>query len=64
MKMEELKKKTTSELNDLLLQSKREKLNLRFQKVSGNLASSAEIRKARKRIARIKTLFNAEAKKA
>ena len=58
MKMEDLKKKTDSELKDLLLQNKREKLNLRFQKVNGQLESPAQVRKARKLVARIKTLMS------
>ncbi|NCP62109.1 MAG: 50S ribosomal protein L29 [Alphaproteobacteria bacterium] len=58
MKIEDLKKKTDSELKDLLLQNKREKLNLRIQKVNGQLESPAQVRKARKLVARIKTLMH------
>lgn len=57
MKFVDLKKKTDSELHDLLLQNKREKLNLRIQKVNGQLESPAQVRKARKLVARIKTLM-------
>ncbi len=58
MKMEELKKKSESELKDLLLQNKRESLNLRIQKVNGQLESSAQVRKTRRLVARIKTLMS------
>lgn len=57
MKLEDLRKKTESELKDLLLQNKREKLNLRIQKVNGQLESPAQVRKARKLVARVKTLL-------
>jgi large subunit ribosomal protein L29 len=58
MKTEDLRKKTISELKDLLLQSKKEKLNLRFQKVNGQLESPAQVRKVRKHVARLRTLLN------
>ena len=58
MKMEDLRKKTESELKDLLLQNKREKLNLRIQTVNGQLESPAQVRKTRKLVARIKTLMH------
>ncbi len=57
MKIEDLKKKTESELKDLLLQNKRESLNLRIQKVNGQIESPAQMRKARKLVARVKTLL-------
>ena len=57
MKNEDLRKKTESELKDLLLQNKRESLNLRIQKVNGQLESPAQMRKARKLVARVKTLL-------
>ena len=59
MKNDELRKKTQSELKDLLVELKREILNLRFQKVSGQLESSARFRSARREIARIKTMSRA-----
>jgi LSU ribosomal protein L29P len=58
MKTEDLRKKTISELKDLLLQSMKEKLNLRFQKVNGQLESPAQVRKVRKHVARLRTLLN------
>ncbi|MCY4499444.1 MAG: 50S ribosomal protein L29 [Rhodospirillaceae bacterium] len=59
MKPEELRGKTVDELNDLLLDSKKELFNLRFQKVSGQLENTARIREVRRDIARVKTMLNA-----
>ena len=47
-------KKIKSEINDL----KKSLLNYRFQKSSGQLEKTSEIRKARKKIARLKTEMN------
>ena len=47
-------KKIKSEINDL----KKSLLNYRFQKSSGQLEKTSEIRKARKKIARLKTEKN------
>jgi len=47
-------KKIKSEINDL----KKSLLNYRFQKSSGQLEKTSEIRKARKKIARLKTEIN------
>jgi len=59
MKPEELRGKTMDELNDLLLDSKKELFNLRFQKASGQLENTARIREVRRDIARVKTMLNA-----
>jgi ribosomal protein L29 len=47
-------KKIRSEINSL----KKSLLNYRFQKSSGQLEKTSEIRKARKKIARLKTEIN------
>ena len=47
-------KKIRSELNDL----KKSLLNYRFQKSTGQLEKTSEIRKASKEIARLKTQMN------
>ncbi len=59
MKPQELRGKTVDELNDLLLGSKKELFNLRFQKASGQLENTARIREVRRDIARVKTMLNA-----
>jgi len=46
-------KKIRSEINDI----KKSLLNFRFQKTTGQLEKTSEIRKARKKIARLKTII-------
>jgi large subunit ribosomal protein L29 len=58
MKVEELRTQSTIQLKERLLELKREVLNLRFQRVAGQLESTARFRSARREIARIKTLMN------
>lgn len=54
-KAEDLKGKTRDELISLLRDGKKELLNLRFRKASGELEATSEIRKTRKNVARVKT---------
>ena len=56
MKVSELRKKTSAELETLLLDLNREKFNLRMQQGTGQLSNPAQIRIVRKLIARIKTI--------
>lgn len=58
MKADDLKTKTTDELNKLLLDKRKEQMNLRFQRSNGQLENTAEMRKVRRTIARIKTFLN------
>lgn len=58
MKAAELKTKTKEELNSLLLDLKKEALNLRFQKVVGELANTARMKDVRRTIARVNTIIN------
>ncbi len=60
MKAEDLKTKSEDELKKLLLEQKKEQFNQRFQRVNGALENTAEIRKTRRTIARIKTFLNAK----
>lgn len=55
MKISELKGKTVDQLNDLLINLKKEAFNLRFQKVTGELENTSSIRRVRRDIARILT---------
>lgn len=64
MKPEELRGKTVDELNDLLLDSKKELFNLRFQRASGQLENTARIREVRRDIARVKTMLNTTSSRA
>lgn len=56
MTMEELNTKTDSELKDLVIQLRREQMNLRFQQKAGELTNSARFKEVRREIARIKTV--------
>lgn len=55
MQMAELKSKTPAQLKELLLQLRKEQMNLRFQKAAGQLANPNRWRVVRQTIARIKT---------
>lgn len=57
MKAEDLRAKTPDELQKMLLDLRKDQLNLRFQKTNGTLENSSEIRKARRTIARVKTIL-------
>lgn len=60
MKIEDLKTKSEDELKKVLLDTRRDQFNMRFQKTSGALADTSEVRKKRRLVARIKTLLNAK----
>ena len=57
MKAADLKGKTPDELQESLLNLRKEQFNLRFQKASGQLENTARVRQVRRGIARIKTLL-------
>ncbi|MFZ8997869.1 MAG: 50S ribosomal protein L29 [Ilumatobacteraceae bacterium] len=54
-----LAKMSDDELVDELRATKHEALNLRFRNATGQLENTAEIKKVRRRIARINTLMRA-----
>ncbi len=56
-KASDLRTKSQDELNDQLLQLKKEQFNLRFRKASGQLENTARVREVRRDIARIKTIL-------
>lgn len=60
MKAEDLKTKTPDELKKLLLDARKDQFNQRFQRTSGQLEKTHEIRGLRRDIARIKTFMNAK----
>lgn len=60
MKIDDLKTKSEDELKKMLLDTRKDQLNLRFQKTNGTLADTSDVRKKRRLVARIKTLLNAE----
>ena len=64
MKGTDLVGKTTDELKQQLLDLKTTQFNLRFQKATGQLENTAQVGKARRDIARVKTAQALAAKKA
>lgn len=54
----DLTKSNTNELKSKLGELRKESLNLRFQKSSGQLEKTARVRVVRRQIARIKTAIN------
>ena len=51
MKTEDIAGKTPDELKKMLLDLKREQLNLRFQKSGGQLTNMSQVRKLRRQVA-------------
>jgi large subunit ribosomal protein L29 len=60
----ELRQKTADELKDELVKLKKEALNLRFQRASGQLEATARVRQVRHDIARIRTVMGERARAA
>ena len=54
---QDLKVKSTDELKEQLIGLRKESFNLRFQKASGQLENTAQVRRVRREIARIKTIL-------
>ena len=57
MKFEELKGKSADELKKMLLEARKEQFDMRFQVSGGQLTNTAQMRKVRRNIARIKTMI-------
>ncbi len=64
MKAEDLKTKTEDELKKMLLDARKEQLNLRFQKANGQLEKTHAMRQTRRNIAKIKTFLSTAQKAA
>jgi large subunit ribosomal protein L29 len=64
MKAADIRIKTADELNDQLIDLKKEALNLRFQKASGQLEATARVREVRRDIARVLSVLNEKPKTA
>ena len=62
VKAEELRSKTKDELTSRLSELKKERFNLRFQRASGQLENTSQLKKARREIAQIKTIINEKIK--
>ena len=58
MKASELREKSVEDLNQELLELRREQFNLRMQQATGELSHHHEHRRVRRDIARLKTVLN------
>ena len=58
MKASELRQKNTDELSAELLESLKEQFVFRMQRATGQLTRPSEMKKVRRKIARIKTIIN------
>jgi large subunit ribosomal protein L29 len=64
MKASEMRNKSLEELSKELLETLKEQFVLRMQRSSGQLNRSSEMRKVRRKVARIKTIVNEMEKKS
>jgi large subunit ribosomal protein L29 len=55
MKMVDVRALSTDQVKDEILKLRKEQLNLRFQRASGQLENTSRIRQIRRDIARLKT---------
>ncbi len=58
MKVNELKEMTMEELNQQLVDIKKEQFNLKLQQVSGQLENPSRMKELRRTVARVKTIQN------
>ena len=59
--LEDLKAKTSAELNEELVAAKKELFNLRFQNATNQLDNTSRIKEVRRNIARIQTVITEKA---
>ena len=64
MNAADMRVKTVDELKDHLAELKKEALNLRFQKASGQLEATARVRAVRRDTARVRTILNEKSQTA
>ncbi|CCG39748.1 50S ribosomal protein L29 [Magnetospirillum molischianum] len=63
-KVADLRQKTSDQLKELVVDLKKTQFNLRFQRASGQLENTAQVRAVRREIATIKTLLGERARSA
>jgi large subunit ribosomal protein L29 len=56
MKIEDIRAMSPDQLDEAILNLKKERFNLRFQRATGQLENTSRLREARRDIARIKTV--------
>jgi len=59
MKMDDIRAMSADQMDEAILNLKKERFNLRFQAASGQLENTARIRIVRREIARVKTVARA-----
>ena len=57
MELKQLRQKSAQELNEHMLDLRKEQFSLRMQKATGQLAKTHEARRVRREIARVNTLL-------
>jgi large subunit ribosomal protein L29 len=61
MKIDDVRRMTSDQLSDQLIQLKKEQFNLRFQAATGQMEKTHRVNEIRKDIARIKTVLRGKA---
>ena len=61
MELKELRKQSATDLNDQLVELRREQFNLRMQRGAGNQTHTHHFKRVRREIAQIKTLISQQA---
>ena len=56
MKVDDIRAMTPDQMEDAVLNLKKERFNLRFQRATGQLENTSRLKEARRDIARIKTI--------
>jgi large subunit ribosomal protein L29 len=56
MKTDDIRAMSPDQMEDAILNLKKERFNLRFQRATGQLENTSRLREARRDIARIKTI--------
>ena len=56
LKVEDIRAMSSDQMDDAVLNLKKERFNLRFQRATGQLENTSRMREARRDIARIKTI--------
>lgn len=56
MKTDDIRRMTSDQMEDAILDLKKERFNLRFQRATGQLENTSRLRETRRDIARIKTI--------
>ena len=64
MKIEDIRAMSPDQMDDAVLNLKKERFNLRFQRATGQLENTSRMREARRDIARIKTVLGERRRQA